>query len=47
MKLMNRNKAKSFGNLMISDYILSVTGTGNIMREINDVLVLTKLMDNL
>lgn len=47
MKHMKRNKAKSFCNLMMSDYILSMIGGGNIMREINDVLVFTRLMANL
>lgn len=32
---------------MISDYILSVIGTGNIMKEINYVLDLIRVMANL
>lgn len=47
MKLMNRNNAKSFCNLIMSDYILSMIGGGNIMRKINDVLVFARLMANL
>lgn len=47
MKLMNRNKVNSFCNLIMSDYILSMIGGGNIMRKTNDVLVFVRLMANL